>query len=265
MIRLLNSSLSRLYKNAIFKICLGVAVFMGIFCPIFGHRYLFVMAAPASAYSLDYYFLTFINVIAFVVAAFCSFFIATDYNDGTIRNKIVIGNSRIGIYMANFITSVVAACILCTGYIILALCVGRPLIGAFQYFSKTEVVALVICAYLVLIAIAGITTLVGMTASNMVVSLGISACVVIGFLCFGVHQLNMQSDVIFWLGESKREMALFWIDFLPGGQMMTFFALKGNILYFVDPNPVNMIMGSLCFVIASTVVGMIIFCRKDLK
>lgn len=39
MIRLLNSSLSCFYKGAIFKICLSVAVFMGIFCPIFGYRY----------------------------------------------------------------------------------------------------------------------------------------------------------------------------------------------------------------------------------
>lgn len=200
-----------------------------------------------------------------VIATFCSFFIAIDYNDGMIRNKIAVGHSRICIYMANFITNVVAACILCTGYMIFALCIGRPLMGAFQYFSKTEVVALVICAYLVLIAVAGITTLVGMIASNMVVSLGISVCIVIGFLCLGVHQLNMQTDVVFWLGESNRAKALFWIDFLPGGQMMTFFALKDNILYLVNLNPVNMIVGSLCFVIASTVVGMSIFCRKDLK
>ena len=264
MMKLLNSCLFRLYSNAVCKIACLAAIFMGIFSPVFGHRLLVVMAAPESVYSLDYGFFTFINVMAFVVAAFCSFFIGIDYNDGTIRNKIVSGHSRMGIYIANLTVNVVAACVLCTGYLFLAFCVGRPLLGTFHHFSKTQIAGLILSAYLVLIAVAGLVTLIGMAVSNMVVSLGISVCAVIASLCFGVHQLNMQTDAVFWLGESKRGMALFWMDFLPSGQIMQFFALRvraniGNL------NPMVMIAGSLAFVVVSTVVGMMLFAKRDLK
>lgn len=264
MTRLLNSDLARLRINMIFRIVLIFSAFMGFFCPVFGHRWLVVTEAPVSSYSLDYYFLKFINVIAFAAAAVCSFFVGTEYSDGTFRNKIVVGHSRSAIYLSVFLTNAMAACIICTMYMILALCVGVPLLGAFQHFERKEIMALVLCVYAVMIAFAAIITLISMLTSNRVASLGICICVVLAALCLGLHQLNLLTEVVFWqdVMKTRREMTLFLVDFLPGSQMMEFFALRDDL---GNLNPYVMLGGSAVFTVASTVCGVLLFRKKDLK
>ena len=40
--------------------------------------------------------------IGIVMAVFCSLFIGTEYSEGTIRNKIIIGQKRGTVYLSNF-------------------------------------------------------------------------------------------------------------------------------------------------------------------
>ena len=40
--------------------------------------------------------------IGIVMAVFCSLFIGTEYSEGTIRNKIIIGQKRGAVYLSNF-------------------------------------------------------------------------------------------------------------------------------------------------------------------
>ena len=49
------------------------------------------------------------TVIGFPIAIFTSFFIGTEYSDGTMRNKILIGNSRLSVYLSYLIATSVAA------------------------------------------------------------------------------------------------------------------------------------------------------------
>ena len=60
---------------------------------------------------------------------FCQPFIGTEYSDGTIRNKIVVGHSRSTIYLANLLTCCFAGLIMCLCFILPTLAIRIPLFG----------------------------------------------------------------------------------------------------------------------------------------
>ena len=63
--------------------------------------------------------------LAVVMAIFVSVFVGTDYSDGTIRNKIVLGHYRHSIYLANLIVCVSAAIIMQAAHLLALLVPGR--------------------------------------------------------------------------------------------------------------------------------------------
>lgn len=277
MMKLLKSNFSRLRRNGIFKIAVVAAVCIGVLGPFGWYRKLLSINAPDSSYYMDNYLFGFMHILSFVVALFCSFFVAIDYSDGTLRNKLAVGHTRTEVYLTNLVTNAAAACIFFTIYLILVLCIGIPRIGAFRYFTRMEIVSYICSGYVLMISLAAIFTLIAMLSSRMVVSLGISFCALLAILCFGIHQLNMQTDVIFWLGESRRGLGLFFADFTPGGQMMQFYyrsyygdLVDVNSSYFSqymvgNLNPRVMIGGSAFFAAVSTGLGLLLFRKKELK
>ena len=52
-------------------------------------------------YDMDKMMLNYINIIGLFMAMFTSLFIGTEYDYGTIRNKIIVGHSRTSIYFSN--------------------------------------------------------------------------------------------------------------------------------------------------------------------
>ena len=63
-----------------------------------------VMLKLESDMPLDSVIFAFLFIIGIVMSVLTSLFIGTDYSDGTIRNKIIIGQSRNSIYAANLVT-----------------------------------------------------------------------------------------------------------------------------------------------------------------
>ena len=53
-----------------------------------------------------------LQVVGILISIFYSLFLGTEYNDGTIRNKLIVGHKRETIYLASFITGTVAVTII---------------------------------------------------------------------------------------------------------------------------------------------------------
>jgi ABC-type transport system involved in multi-copper enzyme maturation permease subunit len=110
---------------------------------------------------LDSTFFDYTVMIGVVSSIFCSLFVNVEYNDGTIRNKIIAGHRRAAIYFSNLIVNVLASFLLCLSYILANIVVGIPLIGTLTIpMSKT--VCILIGSMITIIAFCSIFTMINM-------------------------------------------------------------------------------------------------------
>ena len=109
MRKLLSAGFARLSKNKVFlnfwhgnHVPSGrPALFLNSTTPISNTRL-------RSHWTISFFFV-YTLAIAISASAFCSLFIGTEYSDGTIRNKLVVGHTRGTIYLSNLIVSMAAA------------------------------------------------------------------------------------------------------------------------------------------------------------
>ena len=163
MSRLLCADFAKLKKNRFFWLCIIGMIGFGLFMKIM--EYITMQQYSGETPSLDSMLSVYSMVIGFLTAAFVSLFVGTEYSDGTIRNKIIIGHSRASIYFSNLITCSAAGFFMCLAYLLPALAAGIPLCGIktadFQYLA-----GMVLCSFIMTLAFTSLCTLVGMLCQN---------------------------------------------------------------------------------------------------
>ena len=134
MLNLIKANLIRLFKTKLFWICMA-------FMLLFGGFMVFCSVPPEGApeqhivgttESIVFSGSTVAGILAAVVTAF---FVGTEYSDGTIRNKIIVGHSRPKIYLANLVVCTVAAFMLHLIYILVIVTVGQAAVHSFAASS----------------------------------------------------------------------------------------------------------------------------------
>ncbi len=221
-----------------------------------------------------------------VIAVVFSFFVGTDYNDKTIRNKLVVGESRVNIYLANLITGTVAALfmyLLGAGTVIV---VGAPLLGGFTYPAAVLLLQVLwsLCAIVLLVAL---FTLVLMLISNMAVSVIAAVLLALGMIFLAIKLDGALSEPAFfenyvyetdangkyddesytveltenprYLSGFSRKAVQFLHDFLPCDQI---YQLGGDTL---PENFARFPLYAVIFMAGCTACGVLLFKRKDLK
>ena len=129
MSKLLYANFFRLWRNRLFQIGLGFMFFAGGFLVFQQYRQLVGYGTNVKLDSTMFGYTIMIGVISSI---FCSLFVSTDYNDGTIRNKVIAGSRRAEIYIANLIVNIVASFLLCFSYILANIVIDVPLIGTLE-------------------------------------------------------------------------------------------------------------------------------------
>lgn len=276
MIKLLWANFMRLKKNRYFIIGLMFTLVSGVFIPIM--RYV-DMKQSGSTNNLDSGLFSCALIITIILSLFCSLYVGTDYSDGTIRNKLIIGHKRISIYFANVFTDMLSALILFVLFSAVYICIGVPLLGFFETDIKI-IILFVFTVITLLFAFSAIFTMIAMINSNRSVVVGV--CILSAFLLIiaGIY-LNSRleepekiSDFSYelngvpqWEGETKnpryiegteREIYQFLYDFLPGGQIVQCTSMQAK-------NPYMLPLYSAIIVIITTFSGIIIFEKKDIK
>lgn len=292
MIKLLNSNFTRLRMNQIFRIGIIVSAVLGVVTPTISeyitNTIVKITDSMVGRYteeglSLDYFLYKWVFLIVVYFALYCSCFIGTEYNDGTIRNKIAAGYSRSEIYLANFVANVAGGCILFTVYVIADRCVGRLYRGKLQIFTSSEAAIYTLCIYALIIAFAGILTFISMLISNealaVILCIGtVVALMLIPILLLSGLQYGEYFDydayingVIYeegslcpyYVGGIRRSLYIFLVKFLPGGPLMDFWAFEGLETFYLNPSV--SLMGSTIFAAVPTIAGIALFKRKELK
>lgn len=210
-------------------------------------------------------------------AIFISLFLGTDYSNGTIRNKLMIGSTRTRIYLSNLVTTAAgglliaaARCIPCA----VTACFGKEFgMSEDEFIFKMSIV---VCA---IAAMSAIFTLLGMSitsrSANAAVTITSAFVLILGSAIImsileqpeyisvyeatenGITLTDPRPNPAYVSG-TKRGVLTTVNDVLPSGQVMQ---MEAGVLH----NKELMPLYSLGAIAVTTAAGAVVFRKKDLK
>ena len=113
MSQLLRANFSRLWKSGIFRLCVLFSIGLSGFMVIMRYVDIQKHSEEYAELGIEYSSadgLMFVGALylLFAAAVLVGIFVGTEYADGTIRNKLVVGHNRPTIYLSNLIVCAVA-------------------------------------------------------------------------------------------------------------------------------------------------------------
>ena len=188
MSRLLSADFAKLKKNKFFWLCMaGMAVF-ALFMKIMD--YVSMREYSGSVPSFESLLLIYALVIGFLMAAFVSLFVGTEYSDGTIRNKLIIGHTRVSIYLSNLITCFAAGVMMCLAYLIPALAVSALLCRS-DSTDFRMLLLMILYSFVLTLAFTSLYTLAGMICQNKALTAVITILVICFFSVASIYILSL--------------------------------------------------------------------------
>jgi ABC-2 type transport system permease protein len=280
MNKLLCANFARLKRSKCFWICLAVMLVYSIIYCLSEYRNKIQYGYEAS---LDAVFCSPYIVVGILVAVFCSLFVGTEYSDGTIRNKLVVGHSRSSIYLANFVVCAVAGLLMNLIYLAITCALGIPLLGFFQA-DLSIMLILLLDGLLLTVAFAAVFSLLAMLNQNkaLVATISTVAAFAAIFLFASLYSRMNEPEFLEpysitihsagqtvvqpgesipnpnYLNDSQRAVVQFFLDFLPTGQ-------AGQISGRDVPHPGLMPLYSIIIAVVMNAAGVLFFRRKDLR
>ncbi len=273
---LLSANLLRLKKNNAFWGAMGVSFGLALATVIDVYRVAQTFGGTTSVDAELFKYAAFIGILA---AELIPLFFGTEYSNGAIRNKLIVGQSRLSIYFANLITGF-AACVLCSAaYMLGCMALGIPLLGWFTQPPALLFTAL-IGSLLMMAAFCAIFTFVTMncakkSTSVVICLLGTFAAFIWAFVIHSMleapefiqgYEMSVNGQVVNAVPEPnpnhltglKREVYQFLFDLLPSGQSIQYCSL-------VLSDPVRLMGLAAAVCVVFTGAGAALFRRKDLK
>ena len=275
MSKLLSANFMRLTKNKCFWGCFLFLVITSIYIPVRDYIDAKILGSTGILDAKFFYCSFFVPIL---LSVFCSLFVGTEYSDGTIRNKLMIGHRRIHIYFANLLTSMFAGLVMCTIYFIVYLCAGLPLLDFFISDTKT-ILCFISITIMLCFAFSSIFTMMAMISANKAV---VSATCIIStfllllagtYLASRLHEPETFSNYSYTVGGelqkeeeknplyldgTKRGIYQFLYDFLPGGQVIQCSSREEKNAHILP------VYSGIIF-LAATSAGIVLFKRKDIK
>ena len=229
---------------------------------------------------LDSGLFVYVTVIGILLAAFISLFIGTEYNDGTIRNKLVIGHTRSAIYLSNLIVCLAAGLLMCLSFLCASLLIGIPLLGPFS-IDVQDIAVMVMVSFLMSFAFTGLLTLTAMICQSRAVTAVINILAVFFLLLVsmvitsGLNQPEVWESYSY-IDDSGNEITVpaepntdyprgavrdvmeFCNDFLPTGQVMQLSMMSVD-----EPGLLSVYSAGILLV--TTGAGIFIFRKENIK
>ncbi len=271
--RLLRANFARVKKDKIFWLGLLVALSLPLIsCRT---RYMEMQEFGFTAQMDDLLFLH-VVYLGGICAAFCGLFLGTEYDHGTIRNKLMIGHRRGAVYLANlllvfgatlFIHVLTTAAVYAVGFA----CFGAPMIGV------KGVLRLFALSVLLTAAFSAAFTMLAMLCQNRAVA-SVTALVLFFALLFtntvirshlrnpeftSYTEISAEETVSglrpnpYYVRGTKRQVFKL-LMLLPTGQAISIGTAECE-------NPWGMAAGSAAVTALCTAVGLVGFRKKDIK
>lgn len=277
MNKLLSANFMRLKKSATFWLCAISTLVISAFMIWYGAAGAEAAAERGVIKTLDDYYFQLVPYIGAVVAVFISLFLGTEYSDGTIRNKLVVGHTRINIYLANFLTCLLGGFIITALWFIGSL-PGIYLIGNFE-MGFSGAIAYFFAAIGVTAAFTAIFVLISTLSRNKAITVVIVLVLWVAMTLVGSGVNDRLSEVEFNGGMAYVDGQFVMQEetpnpmYLTGGVRVLF-----ELLHTALPscqaitmtsteltNPLLHISASLIVAVVITAIGILMFRKKDLK
>ena len=130
MRKLLSANFSRLWKSKIFWLLESACFILNAIVYVLVAVNTKNLGQGWLEYNAHAYFYLPILFTAVLIAIFTCFYIGTDYSDGTMRNKLIVGHSRRNIYISYFLTTAAADMLFILAYLLAVFIIGLPLSGS---------------------------------------------------------------------------------------------------------------------------------------
>lgn len=277
MNRLLCANFARLKKDKVFW--LGILFMAG-----YGAFLMFGNYMDAKRYGERFYidniFFSYSIMVGIVSAVFCCLFLGTEYSDGTIRNKLMVGHTRGRIYLANLIVCTAAGLLMTLSFLITAAGIGFPLFGFFVAKGET-VLATLAGTLLMVIAFTSVFTFLSMMIQNKAVA-AVTVVMTVFVLLFtaiylssalnspemyeGYTYTDDEGNVVeqeaqpnpSYVSGTKRKVYEALMDILPTGQSLQYATMSAVHVWQLPAY-------SVLIAIVTTGAGIVVFRKKDIK
>lgn len=277
MSELMSAHLFRIKRDKTFWVCVAVMLVCSVGVMLNGCRQAGSMAAYGYQMNLERYYFTLAPAVGLFAGVFSGLFLGTEHSDGAVRGKLIVGHSRRQVYFASLLTNILAALMITAAWLIGGL-VGIPVLGLWK-MSGIAVAINILVAVGSAVAIAAMFTLLGMLVTKK--SNGVVAAILLflgllltaswvynalmepemtaGFIMTvdGVQTAELTPNPNYVSGVMRKVLELI-LDILPTGQEALL--CNGGIV-----RPLLNLVASGAITVFTTLAGMAVFERKDLK
>ena len=280
MRKLLSADISRLFKSKIFWILEGAVILWGLL----SYGYFGFRASHSGSYlaasrttPIFYHFLLY---IAGAMAILCSQFFGTEYEHGTLRNKLIVGHKRWVIYFSSLLVTILVGILFSVSHMLTAF-IAVPFAGIAVITSVGHDLWRHLC-WLLLIAVYGaLFTLFAMLDSRKSRNALISVLLALVLIWAGACLKNVMADQLRQMPYIYDELGQLLYDeagvpirntaYLQGPARATLdwaYVVFSQGWYIMDKNSVfdiRMPLCSLALITLLTGIGITAFQKKDFK
>lgn len=274
MSRLLYAGLYRLKKNKVYWSSFAVILVYGTFIYVSQYHN---MRKYDFEFTLETVFFQFAMLMGVVTAVVVSMNVGTEYGDGTIRNKLVLGLSRTQIYLSNFLIQAIGAVGITVCAYLPGCAMGIPMFGM-PKLSAGMMFQIGIVTILLCVAYVSIFNMITMNISSKANAAVFCILLAFGMMFFAAYLINCLSQPEYieqmvmkngqmvtetvknthYLTGMKRELYQNLSELLPSGQAM-------HVAGMTIAHPVRMMVYSLVMTVVTTICGIGLFLKKDIK
>lgn len=233
--------------------------------------------SPDSVRPLEEFYFSFVPFLSFFAALFVSMWLGTEYSDGVIRNKLVVGHTRVAVYLANQLTCIGASLLFVLAWLVGGL-VGIPLVGVWS-IGTSSLLLLVGIAAMLTVALTALFTCITMLSTNKAMTVTLCVILLVGLLVGAsvvydmLSEPEISSGMVFvngvmeamepapnprYVSGTARTVYELLLDLLPTGQSILLANLETS-------HPLRQLALSTALLAVTTVGGVAVFRKKDLK
>lgn len=234
---------------------------------------------PMNPLYLETPFFIVYQILSIIFAAGVSLMVGTEYSDGTIRNKLVVGYTRSEIYFSTLISIVGTSVAVIVTHGIVSYGIGYFLFGSFQ-FPITQIIIGIVCSLLANLVFTTLFVTIALNCANKSISAVVSifSSIIIIYVANIVGQRLIEPEMTYneviisanniqygnlinnpaYVSGNIRKVFELIYDLLPSGQIMQIQSL--NFAHWKYWIVFSVILFSVI-----TFIGYTIFRKKDIK